>query len=175
MISVNFDEGYKKYAVNGDENRVIRIKTADINLIERAESAFKKIESLKEKYNGDLTKNALLEFDADVRQLIDEAFDSDICSVAFGNSNICTIVGDGKYLFEAFFEAFMPILEADAKAAVMTKKVNKPQIRPEVNKYINVPKAAPIAGLAEPYRPAMPDVSSLTAEEKRELLARLIS
>lgn len=175
MKSINFDEGYKKYAVNGDESRTVKIKITDFNLLKRVEAAMTEIESFKEKYNGKPDENTLLELDSSIRQIIDKAFDSDICSAAFGNSNIFSVVGNGKYLFEAFFEAFMPILEADAKAAVMTKKVNKPQIRPEVNKYIDVPKAAPIAGLAEPYRPAMPDVSSLTAEEKRELLARLIS
>lgn len=175
MKSINFDEGYKTYAVNGDESRTVKIKITDFNLLKRVEAAMTEIESFKEKYNGKPNENTLLELDSSIRQIIDKAFDSDICSVAFGNSNIFSVVGNGKYLFEAFFEAFMPILESDIRNVVMTKKVNQPDIRPEVQKYIDTPKIAPIAGLAEPYKRDFLDVSQLTPEEKRELLTQLIS
>jgi len=124
MKSINFDEGYKTYAVNGDESRVIKIKVADFNLLKRVEAAMAEIESLKKKYSGKPDENTLTEFDSSIRQLIDKAFDSDVCSNAFGNANICTVSG-GKLLFEAFFEAFMPILKADCTAAFMNKNLSK--------------------------------------------------
>lgn len=175
MKSINFDEGYKTYAVNGDKSRVVKIKTGDFNLLKRVEAAMTEIESLKEKYSGKPDENTMIEFDSSVRQLIDKAFDSEVCAAAFGNANICTVVSGGKLLFEAFFEAFMPLLKADIKAAIMTKKANQPELRPEVQKYIDTPKIAPAAGLAEPYKTAIPDVSQLTPEEKRALLAQLIT
>lgn len=175
MKSINFDEGYKKYAINGDESRVVKIRIGDFNLLERLRSTIAEIEPLKEKFSGNPDENTMIEIDSCIRRLIDKAFDSDVCAAAFGNSNVCTVVSGGKLLFEAFFEVFMPILEADIKAAVMTKKVNQPEIRPEVQKYIDAPQIAPIAGLAEPYKPAFPDVSGLTPEEKRALIAQLIT
>ena len=56
----------------------------------------------------------------------------------------------------------------------MNKKLNTPELRPEVSKYIEAPVISPVAGLAEPYKPMLPDVSRLTPEEKRALLAQLI-
>lgn len=175
MKSINFDEGYKTYAINGDESRVIKVKVGDFNLLERVKSAMTEIESLKEKFSGKPDENTMIEFDSSVRKLIDKAFDSDVCANAFGNANICTVVSSGKLLFEAFFEAFMPILKADISAAVMTKKVNQPEIRPEVQRYIEPPKIAPVAGLAEPYKNDFLDISQLTPEDKRALIAQLIT
>lgn len=175
MKSINFDEGYKTYAINDDENRVIKIKIGDFNLLKRLESSMDEIEALKEKFSGKLDENTMIEFDSNVRQLIDKAFDSDVCTNAFGNANICTVVSSGKFLFEAFFEAFMPILKADLNAVVMNEKINQPEIRPEVQKYIDPPKITPIVGLSEPYKRDFLDVSQLTPEDKRALIAQLIT
>lgn len=175
MKSINFDEGYKNYAVNGDEKRIIRVRVTDINLLKRVEAALTEVESLKEKYSGRPDKKTLLDFDRNVRDLIDKAFDSEICAPAFGDANICAPVSGGKLLFESFFEAFMPVLKADLSAAVMNKKVRQSELRPEVQKYIADTETAPVAGLAEPYKSALPDVSRLTPDEKRALIAQLIT
>ncbi len=175
MKSINFDEGYKTYAVNGDESRVIKIRISDFNLLKRVESAMTEIESLKNKYNGKLSENTMIEFDSSVRKIIDKAFDSDICANAFGSANICTVVNGGKLLFESFFEAFIPLLKSDLNAAVMNKKVRQPELRPEVQKYIADTETAPVAGFTEPYKPAFRDFSQLTPDEKRALIAQLIT
>lgn len=176
MKSINFDEGYEKYAVNGDESRTIRIRIGDFNLLKRAESMITEIESLGDKYSGKLDVNTMIEFDSSVREIIDKTFDTDFCEKAFGSANICTVVNDdGKLLFESFFEAFMPILKSDLNAAVMNKKVRQPELRPEVQKYIADTETAPVAGLAEPYKPAFRDFSQLTPDEKRVLIDQLIT
>lgn len=175
MKSINFDEGYEPYAINGDESRAIRIRISDFNLLKRVESAMTEIESLKGKYSGRRDENTMIEFDSSVRKIIDKAFDSDVCANVFGNANICTTESDGKLLFESFFEAFIPILKSDISAALMNKKVRQPELRPEVQQYIADTETAPVAGLAEPYKPALPDVSRLTPDEKRALIAQLIT
>ena len=73
---------------------------------------------------GDLYK-AGVEF----REIINRAFDSDICTPAFGNASPFAIVGGGKMLYEAFLEALLPALEKEFKA-VQTEP------RPEVKKYL---------------------------------------
>lgn len=175
MKSINFDEGYKTYAINGDESRVIKIKIDDFNLYERLKSTLAEVESLEEKFSGKPDENTITKLDSDVRQLIDKAFDSDICATVFGNTNIFSIVNGDKFLYEAFFEAFMPILKADINAVVMNMKINQPEVRPEVQKYIDPPKITPVAGLAEPYKKDFLDISQLTPEDKRALIAQLIT
>ena len=41
--SINFDEGYKEYEINGNPDRVIRVDTADYGLIERFAGAEKRL------------------------------------------------------------------------------------------------------------------------------------
>ena len=37
--SINFDDGFKSYEINGDPQRIVRIDTADYGLIERLRNA----------------------------------------------------------------------------------------------------------------------------------------
>lgn len=80
MKSINFDEGYKKYAINGDESRVVKIKIGDFNLLERLKSAMAEIESLKEKFRGKTDENTMIEVDSSIRQLIDRNTDRSVYS-----------------------------------------------------------------------------------------------
>ncbi len=167
MQSINFDTGIKKYAVNGDENNVININVSDVNIIKRFRESLPKIEKLREKYSSETVED-VIEADAEIRILLNEAFGTDICTPAFGSTNCLSMV-NGVPLFERFFTAFMPILEADIKANA-PKTAKQPEIRPEVKKYIEPVK--PVAALAQPYGI---DVSTLTKEQKSALLAQLIS
>lgn len=175
MKSINFDEGYKTYAINGDESRTIKIRIGDLNLKNRLESALTEIEALKDKYIGKADENTISEIDSSVRKIIDKAFDSEVCTNVFGNASVFTLRNDGKPLFEVFFESLLPVLESDINTIGINKKVRQPELRPEVQKYIADTETAPIAGLAEPYKPVLPDVSKLTPDEKRALIAQLIT
>ena len=44
MRSINFDDGFKSFCINGDENRVIRFNPGDPNMRVRAEEAQKRIQ-----------------------------------------------------------------------------------------------------------------------------------
>ena len=44
LRNLNFDDGYKKFMVNNDPNRVVRFNPADINLLDRLDQAQKRIE-----------------------------------------------------------------------------------------------------------------------------------
>ena len=39
MRSINFDDGLKSFAINGDESRVIRFNPGDLNMKVRAKEA----------------------------------------------------------------------------------------------------------------------------------------
>lgn len=127
MESLIFDEGYREYDVNGDKSRIIRFRV-DPNLKERVEKALTDIEQLREKY-GKMKGDDLYKAGEEFRGIINRAFDSDICTPAFGNASPFAIVSSGKMLYEAFMEALLPVLEVEFKA-VQTK------IRPEVQKYL---------------------------------------
>ena len=172
MKSINFDEGYEQYMIGDDPSRVIKIRIGDPNLLKRIKAAIEKTDVLLEKYkNADV--ESMTEFDKEFREIINTAFDSDVCTPAFGDSNVTTLTSSGDFLFTAFFDALMPQLEADIKAKVMTKKINA-DVRPEVKKYLDAPTVKPVAALAQPYSTA-PDISSLTPEQKKALLAQLLS
>lgn len=175
MKSINFDEGYKEYAINNDPSRVIKIRVADIGLLDRVKKASADMEKLFAKYKNAPDLDEMSAFDKEFRELLNTAFGSDICTPVFGNSSVMSLTSSGNYLFSEFMNAFLPVLEADIKAAVMTQKINAPEIRPEVKKYVDAPTVKPLAGLAKPYGEQLPDVSGLTAEQKKALLAQLLS
>lgn len=158
MKSINFDEGYREYKLNGDVDRIVRIQITDPNLMGRITAAMDKTNELIEKYKGQPDATQLAEFDADIKAVLNEAFGTDICSAAFGSTSVMTPVAGGKLLLFAFFDAFIPALEEDLKALQAEMQTEK--VRPEVQKYL------------EPA--ALPDVSGLTPEQKRELMAQLI-
>ncbi|MBQ8298025.1 MAG: hypothetical protein IJX77_09620 [Ruminococcus sp.] len=176
MKSINFSTGIREYKINEDESRVIRINLSDLNMGSRIEEMKEKINALDQKYGSikKPTSKQLAEMDSSIRSIIDYAFGTDVCTPAFGEVNVMSPV-EGTPLFRKFFEAFLPALKADVNAM----KIKKPEIRPEVQKYLEKPQISsvqPIAALAQPCsQPAGIDISSLTKEQKTALLAQLIS
>ncbi|HWT27625.1 MAG TPA: hypothetical protein VN131_06770 [Mobilitalea sp.] len=142
MHSLNFDEGYKEFSINGDENRVIRFNPADYGLLERYKEARNTIMKSIDKLQSDIElKNdgsAKDETDeaadqlASVRQLIFEQvnyiFNADVSKTVFGNQSPISTV-KGKFLFEGFIEA---------AGAIITDAVNKEQAASQkrIDKYV---------------------------------------
>lgn len=175
MKSITFDEGYSEYMIADDPNRVIRLRLGDPGLLKRIRAAMQETDKLLKKYKAMPDEEALAEFDKEFRGIINKAFAADICTPVFGDSSVLALTSSGEFLFTAFFDAFLPQLEADLKAKAMTAKVNAPEPRSEVKKYLDAPTVKPVAGLAKPYGEELPDVSNLTPEKKKQLLALLLS
>lgn len=131
MKSIDFDSGYKTYAINGDENCVIRINTTDFNLPKRLKDAYDSIQETIGEYEGKNSAEDIAAFDVKVRKIINEAFGSDICTPAFGSANLFSITNNGNYIFENFLEALLPVIQADIEEAAQAA-----QVRPEVQKYL---------------------------------------
>ena len=160
MKSINFDEGYREYKLNEDDSRVIRIRITDANLYSRIEKAMERTNELISKYKT-------RPFDSNVRTIINDAFGSDICTPAFGTASLMTPLPDGKLLLFSFFDAFLPVLKADVDALKMTMKIKQPEVRPEVQKYIEPVTVAPM------MNPVFPDISRLTPEQREFLKQQL--
>lgn len=122
MESINFKNSFKEYAVNGDETAVIRIKL-DPDMPEKLKKSMAEIDELKDGLNE---KNTA-ETGRKLCGIFNSAFGTDICTPAFGGENPFSVVEGGKFLFEAFFEAFMPVFLKDLQSL---------EIRPEVKKYL---------------------------------------
>lgn len=139
------------------------------SMIGSMKNASVKAEELMKKLS-DITPEEIAPAEAEMRSLLNEAFGTDICTPAFGSDSMFTVTKSGKYLFEEFFDAFMPELEKDIRAM----QIKTPELRPEVKKYISSP-VKPIAGLSQPYSGGLPDVSRLSPEQKKQLAMQLLS
>lgn len=126
--SINFDDGFKSYEINGDPQRIVRIDTADYGLIERLRNAknnineeMKKYENVKIKSDGsaDLDEETAADSLRDLGNFIcgqfDYIFNSKVSDVLFGSASPLSTRG-GVPLFERVFNAILPIIEKDIEA-----------------------------------------------------------
>ncbi|MDE5854208.1 MAG: hypothetical protein K2H19_04005 [Ruminococcus sp.] len=122
MKSINFKTSFKEYTVNGDESKVVRIKL-NPDMLNKIHNAMSEIDH----FSDGINENNITEMGRKLCEIINNAFGTDICTPAFDGENPFSVVDGGKFLFESFFEAFMPVFEADMKSL---------EIRPEVKKYL---------------------------------------
>ena len=143
MQSIRFDDGYKKFMINDDPNRVIRFNPADYGIIERFNTARKVILIEMEKIQGDIDINPdgtpnvaedelgeAAELLSKTRKLIcdqvDYIFGGPVSEAAFGTQSPLSSV-KGLPLFERFIRAAEPFITKEVKAEQLAsqKRVNK--------------------------------------------------
>ncbi|MDE7390703.1 MAG: hypothetical protein K2M82_07175 [Lachnospiraceae bacterium] len=119
MQSINFNTGYKTYAINGDESNVIRVNLADPNLFKRMEEVLEYMDTFKDEITDDMAVSEVYEkFDNLVKNKIDYAFGEGTSKAVFGNVNCLTVANDeGECIFETFLNAIMPIIYNDVNEA----------------------------------------------------------
>ena len=174
MKSINFSTGVKEYAINGNPENIIRVNVADLNLPKRIKDVQIFFDEISQKYKGldrNVTTDELFELDKQMRDKINYALGTDVCTPAFGEINCMTPVSNGEMLFESFFNAFKPIIEADMKAAAQAQAVH---IEDKTNKYISVAQSAPVAPQISVTANPMPDISNLTQEQKDAMLIEMM-
>lgn len=157
MKSINYSTGYKTYALNGDEDNVIRINVSDFNILKRAKEVQAFIDTL-----GDFepTPETLAELDAKLREKINYVFGTDVSSAAFGAVNCLSPVDDGRFLFQAFLEATIPVITEDIKKSGANMSSN-------VQSYIKKAPKKPAAAAPKV------DLNNLT-DEQRKLLSAVL-
>ena len=174
MQSLNFEIGnYKEYAINGDESNIIKIDVSDLGFVERFKTALSEIEEYqKELKNVKVPdENILAEMDAKAREIINKAFDSDVCSKAFGNKNCFSTASNGKSIIVNFLEAFIPIIEKDFESTLQAQQIQLEEKTEKYTKPIIEQSKPPIAGMVS--QPTI-DISKLTSEQKNAMLKELL-
>lgn len=118
MQNINFDDGFKTFTVNGDENRVVRFNPSDFGILTRAEEteqAFNEIGSKLESMGNtdevsvEQIAQVLRETESDVKRQFDYMFNSSVSDVLFVGQSPIAIV-NGEFLFKRILDAIMPII-----------------------------------------------------------------
>lgn len=172
MKSLNFSTGiYREYAINGDESNTIRVNIADTNLFKRFSEVEAEARATFESLKSSHDAAALIEADAKLRGMLDHVFGAGLSDKVFGTANALSPTEDGGTLFTGFCEAFGRLLAEDSEAFRRERTAEKPAVSQRVQKYLPEGSAA----LAKPIAPQVPDVSGLTSEQKKALLAQLLA
>lgn len=122
MKSINFNTGVKKYALNGDENNCIEINVNDPNLPARLDKIEAQMAAELDKI-GDFDSLSFAEraeLDRRIKDLLDEAFNSKLSERVFGATSCLTPLASGELFVMAFFNAFVPVVLADAEKAMVS-------------------------------------------------------
>lgn len=117
MQSISFDEGYKEFAINNDENRVIRFNPKDFGILTRMEDTLSDFEALEKKLkdgNEEEFTNNLREAEKVVHEKIDSIFNANVHDIIFNHQSPISLVG-GEFLFIRVIEALIPIVEKEVK------------------------------------------------------------
>ena len=117
MQSISFDEGYKEFAINNDENRVIRFNPKDFGILTRMEDTLSDFEALEKKLkdgNEEEFTNNLREAEKVVHEKIDSIFNANAHDIIFNHQSPISLVG-GEFLFMRVIEALVPIVEKEVK------------------------------------------------------------
>jgi hypothetical protein len=117
MQSISFDEGYKEFAINNDENRVIRFNPKDFGILTRMEDTLSDFEALEKKLkdgNEEEFTNNLREAEKVVHEKIDSIFNANVHDIIFNHQSPISLVG-GEFLFVRVIEALVPIVEKEVK------------------------------------------------------------
>ena len=117
MQSISFDEGYKEFAINNDENRVIRFNPKDFGILTRMEDTLSDFEALEKKLkdgNEEEFTNNLREAEKVVHEKIDSIFNANVHDIIFNHQSPISLVG-GEFLFMRVIEALVPIVEKEVK------------------------------------------------------------
>jgi hypothetical protein len=134
MNNLSFDEGYKEFTINNDENRVIRFNPSDYAIITRLAEAKKVIEDAIAKA-GDVqidAKGEAVDFektgemvqmvDNVIREQVDYIFASKVSDKIFGSQSPMSNIG-GEPLFVRVFNSIEPfILEATTQKRKESRK-----------------------------------------------------
>ena len=136
MESLNFDEGFKEFVINGDKNRVLRINPADIGIIDRMQESIDEMKKELEKISKEIPMTAagtaaseneqqvatVRALNKLIRKQVDDVFYPGAAEVIFGRQNPLALSG-GETIYEKFFKALQAVIKPNIEAEM--KKAQK--------------------------------------------------
>lgn len=177
MQSINFKNGnFKSFAINGDENNIIKINVSDMSIITRLKKAMSKIDEIVsglENIEGETVNVAefLAEQDEQARNIVNDIFGLDVCTAAFGRTNVFSTDERGRPILINFMEALMPLIANEIKSAQTAAQI---QLEDKTDKYIKpVTEQSKPSIISMVSQPAI-DISKLTQEQKNAMLRELL-
>lgn len=139
MEKLSFNDGLKELEINGDPNRILRYNPGDIGILDRLETAYRKVNDKYKELQGvklSPTGNALDEasetagiirdLNKSLRDTFDTIFYPGAADIVFGYMNPLAIAG-GKTVFENFMNAYTQLVkpQIEKEARTMQKHINK--------------------------------------------------
>lgn len=127
MNNINFEEGYKEFAINNDENRILRFNPTDLSLIDRIKTELNNIgeyvKSVDDEKDEFVKANKV---DKEMRKKIDEMFYDGASQIIFADQNVLTTI-NGVTIFERFFKALLEIMRpyAEKEGRKSKEKIEK--------------------------------------------------
>ncbi len=127
MQNIEFNNGYKRYVVNGECE--ILIHPTDFGLPERIGEMVKTLKDAETelKYRENPTNpETLVALDRIAREQVDAVFGEGIAAKVFGKANCASLV-DGQPCFVGFIEAMSGVIkeEAEREAEMSKQKIAK--------------------------------------------------
>lgn len=136
MKELNFDTGLVTYSINGKYE--LTFNPTDSAFVERFFSAFNTLDSKRGEYeervNGAANAEIFAvsrELDAEMREIINSVFETDVCSALFGDMNVFALAG-GLPVWANLFFAVMDELDSSFAAQ---QKLTNPRIAKYTSKY----------------------------------------
>lgn len=119
MQSLNFEDGLKHLAINGDENRIIVVNPTDVGIVARYREKLPEIEKLSEETGNSEKISDIL--DKKVREFVDYIIGSPVSEIVFGKTNCLSMAG-GQTIFENFLTAYMEYMKPEIQAEYENSK-----------------------------------------------------
>lgn len=116
----------KRFRIDGDNKRILELNTSDLSTITRLEQLYPKLQQLsqdaavkqlEESNDLETTAHALTKIDAQMRQILDEIFDSNV-------SEVCAPYGsmfdpfNGEFRFEHIIEVISKLYESNIASEI---------------------------------------------------------
>ena len=140
MRSLKINNGIKEFAINDDENKVLKRNTTDIQIAQRLKQSEKELNQIAEECKNigesmseDEAIDLFDKYDKKVKTTLDYIFNANVSEVVFGNMN-CLSICDGKPMFQNFIDAIMPEIETDIQAESKKSKANIKKYTSQVRK-----------------------------------------
>lgn len=134
----------KVIRIDGDDNRILRLNTSDMNLVTRMSEVYPKLQALADEAGKELPKSdnvqeemsmmaeQLTTIDKQMRDLMDELFDEKVSEVCAPSGNMYDIIGGGfryEFILEALLNLYSDNIEEESK------KIQK-RIKSHTDKYV---------------------------------------